>query len=283
MIANHNNNLHRAFHLINGSPSDQVSIYDRGLQYGDGVFRTMRVHAGHILHWQRHYQKLQQDSAALGITCPQSALLSDELQRLIQQQPEGVAKIILTRGLQTARGYALPSYIIPTRIVSIMLAPNYPDHFYSRGIKLRVCELRLGHQPRLAGIKHLNRLENVLAAAEWSDADIAEGVLLDTAGNVIAGTRSNLFMVRDGVLLTPDLSRCGVAGVQRDRVMEWAIKHGVPCHIERFGLPELLAADEMFLVNSVIGLWPVRELQGRPFRLYPMSMQIQKWLNHAPD
>ncbi len=146
-----------------------------------------------------------------------------------------------------------------------------------------MCELRLGHQPRLASIKHLNRLENVLAAAEWSDADIAEGVLLDISGNVIEGTRSNLFLLINGELITPDLSRCGVAGVQRERVMEWAIKHGVPCHIERFGLPELLAADEMFLVNSVIGLWPVRELQGRDWRLYPMSMQIQKWLSHAPD
>ncbi len=269
--------------LINGLQGDKVSVHDRGLLYGDGVFRTMRVFDGRVLHWQRHYQKLQQDSTALGITCPESTLLSDELQLLIQQQPEGVAKIIITRGLQTARGYAPPSHIIPTRIVSIMPAPNYPDHFYTLGVKLRVCELRLGHQPRLAGIKHLNRLENVLAAAEWSDADIAEGVLLDTAGNVIAGTRSNLFMVRDGVLLTPDLSRCGVAGVQRERVLEWAIKHGVPCHIEQFGLPELLAADEMFLVNSVIGLWPVRELQGRAWRLHPMSMQIQKWLSHAPD
>ncbi len=269
--------------LINGLQGDQVSVYDRGLQYGDGVFRTMRVHGGRVLHWPRHYNKLQQDSAALGITCPESTLLSDELQLLIQQQPEGVAKIILTRGLQTARGYAPPSHIIPTRIVSIMPAPNYPDHFYSRGIKLRVCELRLGHQPRLAGIKHLNRLENVLAAAEWSDADIAEGVLLDILGNVIESTRSNLFLLQNGELITPDLSRCGVAGVQRDRVMEWAIKHGVPCHIEQFGLPELLAADEMFLVNSVIGLWPVRELQGRNWSQYPIFMQIQKWLNHAPD
>ncbi len=269
--------------LINGLQGDQVSIYDRGLQYGDGVFRTMRVLGGRVLHWSRHYKKLQQDSAALGIACPESALLSDELQRLIQQQPDGVAKIIITRGLQMARGYAPDAHTIPTRILSVTPAPNYPDHFYTLGVKLRVCELRLGHQPRLAGIKHLNRLENVLAAAEWSDADIAEGILLDISGNVIEGTHSNLFLLMNGELITPDLSRCGVAGVQRDRVMEWAIKHGVPCHIERFGLPELLAADEMFLVNSVIGLWPVRELQSCNWSQYPMSMQIQKWLSHAPD
>ncbi len=269
--------------LINGLQGDQVSVYDRGLQYGDGVFRTLRVHEGRVLHWPRHYHKLQQDSAALGIACPESALLSDELQLLIQQQPEGVAKIIITRGLQMARGYAPASHTISTRILSVTPAPSYPDHFYSRGIKLRVCELRLGHQPRLAGIKHLNRLENVLAVAEWSDADIAEGILLDISGNVIEGTRSNLFLLRNGELITPDLSRCGVAGVQRERVLEWAIKHGVPCHIERFDLPELLAADEMFLVNSVIGLWPVRELQGRDWNQYPMSMQIQKWLSHASD
>ena len=273
--------------LINGLQDNKVSVYDRGLLYGDGVFRTLRVHGRHVLHWHRHYQKLQQDSAALGITCPESTLLCDELQRLIQQQlpqqSDSVAKIIITRGLQTARGYAPTSHITPTRILSITPAPGYPNHFFTQGIKLRVCALRLGHQPALAGIKHLNRLENVLAAAEWSDADIAEGVLLDIAGNVIEGTRSNLFIVHAGKLLTPDLSRCGVAGVQRERVLEWAARHGMPWRVEQITLEQLLAADEVFLVNSIIGLWPVRELQGRIWSQHPISTQIQPWLSNETD
>jgi 4-amino-4-deoxychorismate lyase len=108
-------------------------------------------------------------------------------------------------------------------------------------------------------------------------------VLLDGDGNVIEGTRSNLFMVRDGELLTPDLSRCGVAGVQRERVMEWAKARGMPCQIRQFDLAELLAADEIFLVNSIIGLWPVRELQSRNWHQHPVARQVQEWLNRAAD
>lgn len=269
--------------LINGAPGDQVSIHDRGLLYGDGVFRTMRMHGGQVLHWPRHYRKLQQDCAALAIACPESALLSDELQRLSKQRPDGVAKIIVTRGLQTARGYAPAANLAPTRILSISPDPNFPASFSSHGIKLRLCDLRLSHHPRLAGIKHLNRLENVLAAAEWNDPDIAEGLLLDISGNVIEGTRSNLYMVRGGTLLTPDMSLCGVTGVQRERVMDWAARHGVPCQVRQFALADLLDADEIFLVNSVIGLWPVRELQNRSWSQHPVSMQVQKWLNNAQN
>ena len=182
-----------------------------------------------------------------------------------------------------ARGYAPAKNSIPTRILSITPFAPYPDEFYTQGVRLRVCDLRLAHQPRLAGIKHLNRLENVLAAAEWDDAGIAEGLLLDVADNVTEGTRSNLFMLRDGELQTPDLSRCGVAGVQRERVIEWASAQGMPCRIGQFGLAELLAADEIFLVNSVIGLWPGRELQGHTWNHHPVARQIQEWLNHAAD
>jgi 4-amino-4-deoxychorismate lyase len=264
--------------LVNGELSDTISAADRGLLYGDGVFRTLRVAGGQPLHWQRHYRKLQQDCAALALPCPDAPLLLEELRRLIVTGANGVAKIIITRGTG-ARGYAPPRQSAPTRILSISPYTPYPGECYARGIKLRVCDLRLSHQPRLAGIKHLNRLENVLAAAEWEDAGIAEGLLLDMGDNVIEGTRSNLFMVSGGALLTPDLSRCGVAGVQRERVLEWAAARGVPCRIAQFGLDELLSADELFLVNSLIGLWPVRELQGRAWGRFPVAMQAQEWLN----
>jgi 4-amino-4-deoxychorismate lyase len=269
--------------LINGVPGDQVSIHDRGLLYGDGVFRTLRVRDGCMEYWPRHYLKLQQDCSALYITCPEAALLLEEMQRLIELQPDGVAKIIITRGEQSARGYAPVANMIPTRILSLTPPPDYPDRNYSHGVRLRRCDLRLAHQPKLAGIKHLNRLENVLAASEWSDPDIAEGLLLDIFGNVIEGIRSNLFMVRNGELFTPNLSSCGVAGIQRERVIEWAAKYGVHCWVRQFDLAELLSADEVFLVNSVIGLWPVRELSDNVWSHHPISMEVQDWLNNAHD
>lgn len=264
--------------LVNGELNDSISAADRGLLYGDGVFRTLRVAGGQPLHWQRHYRKLQQDCAALALPCPDASLLLEELHRLIVSGTDGVAKIIITRGTG-ARGYAPARQPIPTRILNLAPFTPYPDEFYTQGVRLRVCNLRLAHQPRLAGIKHLNRLENVLAAAEWDDAGIVEGLLLDRDGNVIEGTRSNLFVVRGGALLTPDLSRCGVAGVQRERVLEWASAHNVPCRIAQFGPGELRAADEIFLVNSVIGLWPVRELLDRSWSHFPFAMQVREWLN----
>lgn len=265
--------------LVNGVLSDSVGADDRGLLYGDGIFRTMRVSGGKILHWPRHYRKLQQDCAGLLLPCPERRGLEAELDQLIAGQAEGVAKIVVTRG-RGARGYTPPAETAPTRILSLAPCPAFPERFYSLGIKLHVCTLRLAHQPRLAGIKHLNRLENVLAAMEWRDGDAEEGLLLDAKGNVIEGTRSNLFMVRDGALVTPDLSRCGVAGMQRERVMEWAALHGVPCRIEAFGLADLLAAEEIFMVNSMIGLWPVRAVLDRAWNQHPLSRQIQDWLNH---
>mgnify|MGYP005818728441 CR=1 FL=1 len=268
--------------LVNGVLSDSISAVDRGLLYGDGVFRTLRLTGGRLQHWPRHYRKLQEDCAALLLPCPDGRSLLAELEQLVSGQDDAVVKIVVTRG-QGARGYAPPANATPTRILSLSPLPAYPQHFRSEGVRLHLCALRLSHQPRLAGVKHLNRLENVLAAAEWSDADIAEGLLLDIEGNVVEGTRSNLFMVRNGELLTPDLSRCGVAGMQRERVMEWAAAQGMPCRVERFGLPDVRAAEEVFLVNSIIGLWPVRELDGVVWERHPVSTRIQEWLEHATD
>jgi 4-amino-4-deoxychorismate lyase len=261
--------------LVNGKQGDLISIHDRGLLYGDGVFRTLRAFQGHALHWPLHYQKLQHDCAALGISCPDFALLTSELNGLLLDHPDGVVKLTVTRG-QGVRGYAPPTHIEPTRIWDVTHLPEYPADWAMRGIKARWCQLRLSRQPRLAGIKHLNRLENVLAAAEPHDAGVAEGLLMDGAGNVIEGTRSNLFLISRGTLITPDLSRCGVAGVQRDLVMAWATQHNVPLQVRDVTLDEVMNADEVFVVNSVIVLWPMRELNQRRWTAFPFAERIRQ-------
>jgi 4-amino-4-deoxychorismate lyase len=264
--------------LINGEPGESIIAQDRGLQYGDGVFRTLLLRGGKLQHWQRHYQKLHHDCAGLGIECPSMSLLDADLAKLTAVTAEGVIKIIITRGI-SSRGYAPQPESTSSRLVSLSPMPVYADSLAEQGIQVQFCNLRLGHQPRLAGIKHLNRLENVLAAGELKDTGMMEGILLDEDDCVIEGTRSNLFMVQDGKLYTPDLSRCGVAGVQRDRVIELAASHGITCEVRPVKMQELLAADEIFLVNSVIGLWPVRELAGYKRQHFPVSRQIQAWLN----
>ncbi len=266
--------------LVNGKPGSSIGIRDRGLLYGDGVFRTLRAAQGKALHWPLHYLKLQHDCAALGMSCPDEVLLCAELAEVLAQHPDGVVKLIVTRGEGT-RGYAPPADAVPTRIWDFSPLPDHPPEWATQGIKARLCRLRLSAQPRLAGIKHLNRLENVLAAAELAearscDSRLAEGLLLDAEGRLIEGTRSNLFLVSRGRLITPGLSRCGVAGIQRGRVMAWALQQGVALQERDVTLEEALQADEMFLVNSVIGLWPVRELEQRRWDHFPVALRIRR-------
>ena len=269
--------------LVNGAPVESIPASDRGLAYGDGVFRTMRAVNGSPLHWHRHYAKLKQDCASLGILCPQETLLLAEARAVSRDLTQAVVKIIVTRG-SGRRGYAVPDLPMPLRVVTS--SPQQVSLNCRLGIRIHLCRLRVAYQPALAGIKHLNRLENVLARAEWNEADIHEGLLLDHDGDAIGGTMSNLFIVENGTLLTPDLSRCGVAGVTRSRVIELAEKAGIVCHIEKLPLQRVLDADELFLVNSLIGLWPVVNMGSRQWRVGPLSSALLGSLeaeDAAPD
>lgn len=247
--------------FINGARAGTIAANDRGLMYGDGVFRTLRLIDGRPHCWTRQYQKLLADCAALQIACPAEAFLRDDIAQLAAEQPNGVLKVIITRGA-AARGYAVNPALPVTRIVSVSPLPQYPEVYYTEGVRVHRCALRLAEQPALAGIKHLNRLENVLARMEWQDPGIAEGLLLNERNEVIEGTMSNLFMRCGEHLYTPDLGRAGVAGVTRDRVLALAGELGLYAHIEVIGWERLLQADELLLTNSVIGAWPVRELAG---------------------
>jgi len=268
--------------LVNGAVSEVLPAMDRGLAYGDGVFRTLRLRGGHPLAWRDHYRKLSHDCAALAIPCPADEMLEGEISRVAAQEPEGVAKVIVTRGTGR-RGYASGHATRPTRLVMSFPAPAVGADVSRAGIRARICALRLAHQPALAGIKHLNRLENVLARREWSDPDIAEGLLLDHAGHVIGGTMSNLFIVENGALATPDLRSAGVAGVSRERVLRRAAQSGVACSVCDIPLDRVRRADEVFVVNSVIGVWPLRELDGRTWTPGPCAERARQWLDEAND
>jgi 4-amino-4-deoxychorismate lyase len=264
--------------LVNGLPGDLVSTQDRGFNYGDGIFRTLLVREGFPQSWVRHYLKLHHDCATLGLDCPTSETLLSDIASLTSNSPNGVVKIVITRGVGQ-RGYAILGQQASFRVVSLSSIPVFDEHHYTSGIKIHRCRLKLGHQPKLAGIKHLNRLENVLAATECFEAGFPEGLLEDEDGFLIAGTRSNIFFIRGKTLYTPDLSRCGVAGVQRERVMEWARTHGIKCKVVQMHFEELLSADEIFLVNSVFGLWPVGEMASYKRCEHPIAWKIQEWLN----
>lgn len=266
--------------LIDGQPDENVSARDRGLAYGDGVFRTLRVVRGQPLWWRDQAAKLAADCAALGLACPDESVLHDEVSR-VAASTDCVVKIIITRG-QGSRGYA-PGAARPVRMVMAAALPDYAGDHAPLEVRARWCALRLGQQPRLAGIKHLNRLENVLARAEWDDPAIREGLLCDQAGHVISGVMSNLFWVKADVLHTPDLSDCGVAGVARVRLLRAAIRHGWATRIERHPAAAILDADEVMICNSLIGVRRIARIDATDLPQAGWRIRLEKALYEDLD
>lgn len=251
--------------LINGIPGDSIAISDRGLHYGDGLFETLAVRDGVCEFWDRHMQRLKAGCERLRIAPPDATQLAAEARQLIHDNERCVLKIIVTRG-SGGRGYSIPETAQPTRILLRGDWPDYPAANAEQGVRVRLCTQRLGINPSLAGLKHLNRLEQVLARMEWDEPGITEGIteglLRDHTGRVIEGTYSNIFLVRQGRLVTPLLDLCGVAGVMRDVVVELATTAGIDCTERAVSLDELYAAEELFLTNSLIGIWPIYELDN---------------------
>ena len=266
---------------VDGRPATELPLGDRGLAYGDGLFETIAVRHGRAVMLPRHLARLAEGLRRLAIDLDLVAL-ETELQAFFAELGEGVAKLIITRG-DGLRGYAPPQPARPRRILLGNPLPSYPAANAEQGVRLFSCRTRLAEQPLLAGLKHLNRLEQVLARGEWQDTGIAEGLMRDTSGRVIEGVFSNLFLVRDGVLLTAELSRCGVAGVMRAEVLEQAARLGIPCEIRDIGFDELLAADELFLCNSLYGIWPVRELASSVWPAGPLTRKLQALIRSLLD
>ncbi|HID49690.1 MAG TPA: aminodeoxychorismate lyase, partial [Chromatiales bacterium] len=188
-------------------------------------------------------------------------------------QRRAVIKIILTSG-SGGRGYARPDPVRPSRIVMRYPWPDYPADHWRRGVRVHHCRTTLACHPDLAAVKHLNRLEQVLARQEWQGGDSAEGLMRERAGNVIEGTMSNLFLVQNGVLHTPDLKDCGVHGIARRRILALATEAGIETAMGDYTPADLLAADELMLSNSLIGLWPVREYLNQPFGPGPVYRRL---------
>lgn len=256
---------------MNGVAADTVAALDRGLAFGDGVFRTLRVARGKPLNWACHYARLAADCAALSLETPAQKKLLAEIARVAPA--DATVKVIVTRG-SAGRGYRIPSGP-PTRIVAAFPPPDYPPALARDGVRVRRCELVLSEQPRLAGVKTLNRLENVLARNEWSDSDVHEGLLADAAERLIEGTMSNVFVAKGGVVATPDLSRCGVIGAQRERIRALLEAEGIECRVRDVATGELEECDEVFLSNSLIGLWPVRRFEERRWKPGPIARRLQ--------
>ncbi len=239
--------------LFNGAPAPDLALH-RGLHYGDGVFRTCLIYRSQIIDIQEQCDTLNTDAARLGIASVAAPELAREAGELARGHDRAVLKMTLLRA-GTARGYR-PDGRAADRLLCRYLAPVFPAAAWERGVTAVRSSFRLAAQPALAGIKHLNRLEQVLASRDWPPGT-DEALLEDEAGRPVCGTRTNLFWVSAGVLHTPVLDRCGVAGLMRRKILALAERTGLKTDIRAGTWGELDAADEMFLTNSLVGIWPV--------------------------
>ncbi|MCM2338481.1 MAG: aminotransferase class IV [Lysobacter sp.] len=273
---------------------DAVPPDDRGLAYGDGLFETMRAHRGDVPWWPAHWARLAAGAARLRLPLPDETQVRAEAEALLDGG-SGVLKLLVTRG-SGGRGYAPPPSPVPTWLLSRHPVPANPRE----GLVLRWCDTRLGVQPLLAGLKHCNRLEQVLARAEWLPAhggtgapalptlDDAsqnvhattapqrradEGLMRSTDGDVVCATAANLFVLQGDRWVTPAVDRCGIAGVCR----RWVID-ATGATEARLDVTDVDAADAVFLCNAVRGILPVARLGERMWAPHPRVVALQQRL-----
>lgn len=259
---------------VDGVERDSVVTSDRGLAYGDGLFETLLVIHGRIILADLHWQRLINGCRRLSVAVDWHKLMS-YLNKCLRKNKKktGIIKVVITRG-SGGRGYNPPSKGWRS-IIQWFALPDYPEINKMQGVNLYACKMRLGWQPALAGMKHLNRLEQILARQEWSDPGYAEGIICDMDGSLIECTMSNIFFVHNGELITPDLSLCGVAGVMR----QWILQLDTLCcdvSVKRV-TPEMLKVfDEVFICNSIFGVWPVVSYASYRWRPGGVTRDIQK-------
>jgi 4-amino-4-deoxychorismate lyase len=244
-----------------GRACSTVAADDRGVQYGDGLFETIAIRGGAPRLWDYHVERLSTGAGRLGITAPDAASLRAELDAALGQSQADtdrcVAKFVLTAGTGP-RGYRRDSSGSASLLTGIAATRAVHDRLYRDGVELRLCRTRLAAQPQLAGMKTLNRLEQVLARNEWQDDAVFEGITMDTDGRIICGTMSNVFLISGQQLLTPAITRCGVSGVMRRHVLALLHDAEIECQVRDVEADELWAADGVFLSNSQFGVLPAR-------------------------
>ena len=262
--------------ISNGQAVDSIPVDDRSAHYGDGLFETVAIRDGEPRFWHLHMSRLQRGCEKLGIKPPSVAAVKADVDVAISSFGNAAnfatLKIIVSAG-SGPRGYRRSPDTCPTIRVGIFSGRPLPACDYQNGVEVRICSTRLAMQPQLAGIKSLNRLEQVLGRCEWDDESVFEGLMLDTDSRLICGTMSNVFIATQTVLTTPAITRCGVSGIMRQQVIDILEDADFSCDVRDLDTDDLFAADEVFLTNSQFGILPVRRCQDRVWSVGPIVRQ----------
>jgi 4-amino-4-deoxychorismate lyase len=259
--------------LINGVPGDMLSVQDRGLAYGDGVFETIAIRDGVCRFQEQHFARLKDGCERLQIPVPEAEIMFAESRELTAAIRCGVLKWTVTRGIGP-RGYSPPKTAQPTRIIQVTKSDPPDSSHYRQGVGVRLCATRIGRSAALAGCKSLNRLEQVLARAEWSDPNIHEGLMLDEDDHVVCGTMTNVFVVKNGEIITPSLNFSGVSGIMRQQIFAAAETAGIGIDEQTLTIDDVVNCDEIFLSNAIVGIWPVTTIDSHQFDIGPITRQL---------
>ena len=248
--------------LVNGIETSALTIADRGLAYGDGLFETMRVVAGKIPLLKLHLARFDRGVQCLKLGAPKT--LRRAFKKTVEQvllqladnnlTDSALVKIMVTRGCGGI-GYLPPEKADCTFVCQAFNLPEYPSEYSNKGIQVKIIQHRLPSHPALAGIKHLNRLDQVLASQELNGEQ--EGLLFDQSNHLIEGVKSNVLVFEGRQVLTPSLENCGVQGTLRQYLIEHAKELGFEIKVEEIDRERLKSADGISMINSVFGLWPV--------------------------
>ena len=260
--------------LINGRAEHCIDVLDRGFQYGDGLFETILVESGCVTFLEQHFERLHKGCATLGFPPLDEALIRHEVSKVIKPKQSGVLKLVISRGVGE-RGFLAPEKPEITRVVSFNEQQTSINHKLF-ACSLIYCHTRLSRQPLLAGIKHLNQLERVLAREELRD-QAGEGLMLDVNDQVIEGIMSNLFMVKDACLVTPSLSHSGVSGIIRQHLLEQAKQQNIACEVKDITLLDLEMADEIFITNSLMPVRTINKLVTQDRSIAKASSEFAQW------
>lgn len=250
--------------LINGIPQETLPASDRAIQFGDGCFTTARIVAGQVCLLDAHLQRLQQACEKLLIPFVEWAALQREMVELARGNDRGVLKVIISRG-SGGRGYSAANCLHPTRLLSVSAWPVHYDGWRREGITLELSPVRLGRNPQLAGIKHLNRLEQVLIRTHLEQTDADEALVLDSEGFITECCAANLFWRQGKDVFTPRLDQAGVNGLMRQFCLQQLAHSGyrvVDVHAREAALAE---ADEMVVCNALMPVVPVRQYGSQRF------------------
>lgn len=257
---------------VNGRASSEPWLLDRGLHFGDGLFETLSCRTGRPRFLNLHLERLMDGCRRLQLQPVDIGAVRAEILQIAAGTDSAIVKLIVTRGEALARGYGFTGNERPTRIV---LRYPSPDIDLSRGMKVGIAAMRLGENPALAGMKHLNRLEQVLLRQERAASGLDELIVLSRSGSVISGTMSNVFMVRQDELLTPAVDLCGVAGIMRRVVLREARRVGIRCAERALGAGDLDGVDEIFLSSSRLGVVPVTGIAERALAIGPVTRRVE--------